>query len=195
MRISVSTIKRFGRYLPFVMLVAASSLPAAPAAAAGDPLPDPNAACSSLTLANLQAVIDGFNSVINGPATQDINSVPSSSVWPGANPSLAQNEHDYLVSGRDTLVKLRDTLWVPSLVSGNPLMINANVDKAIQDYSHSAINSLQWAEYYAIQSAAVNRTFASRDSYLAMEQQLMPAVSKLGADGGACDISQYRPAF
>ena len=193
MRISVSTIKRFGLYLPFAMLVAASSLPAAPAAAAAtDPLPSPTTACSSLTVANLQASIDALNADINGPATQDVNSVPSASVVPGATLYVAQYEHDDLVSARDMLVKLRDTLVVPSLAPGQSFVTNASVAYSIHDTVWSAIDQVQTAEHYAMLSAVYNKTLPPRYSYLAMVQ-LMPALEKLGADGGACYISQYRP--
>jgi hypothetical protein len=193
MQISASRIKRISLVYPLLAtLVAASSLPAAAAAAATDPLPSPTTACSSLTVANLQASIDALNADINGPATQDVSSVPSASVVPGATLYVAQYEHDDLVSARDMLVKLRDTLVVPSLAPGQSFVTNASVAYSVHDTVWSAIDQVQTAEHYAMLSAVYNKTLAPRYSYLAMVQ-LMPALAKLGADGGACYVSQYRP--
>jgi hypothetical protein len=192
MQISVLTIKRLGLSLSVAALLAASTLHTAPAAAAGDPLPDPNVACSSLTVANLQANIDSLNAVINGPATQDVNSVPSPSVVPGATLYVAQYEHDDLVNAKNMLVNLRDTLFLPSLLPGQSFLTNASVAYGIHDTVLSAIDQVELAEHYAMLSAVYNKTLPPRYSYLAMVQ-LMPALVKLGADGGACYISIYRP--
>jgi hypothetical protein len=188
MHISVLTSKRLGLLLSAAAVVAASTLQTAPAAAAAsDPLPDPNVACASLTVANLQAVIDSLNADINGPATQDINSVP-----PGGTLYVAQYEHDDLVNARNMLVTFRDTVFVGSLLPGQSFLLNQSASFGLHDTVMTALDQVQLAEHYAIESAAYNRTLPPRYSYLAMVQ-LTPALVKLGADAGACDISLYPP--
>ena len=161
-------------------------------AASTDPLPNPSMACASLTLANLQAAIDAISTDINGPATQDVNSVPSTSAVATAWLLAAQDERDLLISARDTLVKLRDTLVAPQLQTES-FVTNASVAWSIHEYARSTIDALQRAEYWVLLSAVDNKTIPPRYSYLAMVQQLMPRVEKLGADGGACYISLYPP--
>jgi hypothetical protein len=97
-----------------------------------------------------------------------------------------------VVFTRDMLVQLRDTVVVPNLLPGQAVVTNLSVAQNIQDVVAGATHQVETAEIYAAQSAAANKTLPPRYSYLAMVQ-LMPALVKYGADGGACYISQIRP--
>ena len=142
-------------------------------------------ACQSLTPVAIQNTVAQMNASL---AQADVDFGKNGAT--GAYAIAAKYNRDYIVLGRDVIVRLQ--IWLKNSSLDTPYVTNASAAYSVYGYIRDSVSHLHYARHWAAISAVYHNSKAARQS-IELTTQALGLLEPLSAQATRCYVDQYGP--